>query len=116
MEMIILKAQNQIFHHPLTGEKLVCYVFFDVLENKSLIGSWRAEMENEPLIKDAKLEADWENYLDAINAHEDGVGEDDVDKFLLDYDNPNWIVFKNSDLPWERCWYGAIWTVIERNI
>lgn len=62
----------------------------------AFIAYWHGEVMEEPSITDEKLKADWNEFFEKWNE----AGDDDLDiwdaveKFLTNYENPDWIVYE----------------------
>jgi len=82
---------------PSTDEVIFAPYYDEINDDaKAFVAFWHGEVLDEPLIRDPKLEAAWEAIYQEWDAQEDpelGIWEL-VEKFLSDYENPDWIVYE----------------------
>jgi hypothetical protein len=111
MEIYECDYCNYTVYNPVTDEwvidtESVCY------EAKSLIANWLDDFFNEPFIFDKDLEIAWNAYASGINF--DHIDFDDFDRFLREYDNPDWIVFKVTSNPFPGV-CNETWLVVDKD-
>jgi len=110
MEIYQYDYCNYTVYNPDTNEWIidkesVCY------EAVSLIANWLDDFFNEPYIFNKDLEKAWNAYAAAISF--DDIDFDDFDRFLGEYDNPNWIVFKVTSNPFPGV-SNDTWLVVDK--
>jgi len=83
-------------HNPVTNEIIVDNetVYDEVV---SLIAYWLDDFLYEPKIKNDELKLAWNAYAAEIDFND--IDCDDFDRFLTEYDNPDWIVYKVTSNP-----------------
>lgn len=80
---------------PSTDEVIFAPDYEEINESAdAFIAYWHGEVLDQPSITDEKLKAAWDEYFEKWNDSEDIDIWDSVEKFLIDYENPAWIVYE----------------------
>jgi hypothetical protein len=80
---------------PSTDEVIFAPDYEEINENaEAFIAYWHGEVLDQPSITDEKLKAAWEEYFKKWKVSEDIDIWNSVEKFLIDYENPSWIVYE----------------------
>jgi hypothetical protein len=108
MQIVSLKLNHYNFFCPVTGERILDEAYCN--ENaKSLRGFWLDEFLADPTINSTKLESAWNKFVQK-EGDEAFMNTDLLEKFLQAYPQPNWVVFKITNVS-----YGpqTVWKVID---
>ena len=80
---------------PSTDEVIFAPDYEEINENAdAFIAYWHGEVLDQPSITDEKLKAAWDEYYEKWKESEDIDIWDSVEKFLIDFENPSWIVYE----------------------
>lgn len=82
---------------PSTDEVIFAPHYEEISEGaEAFVAYWHGEVLDEPLIRVPKLEAAWEAMYQEWDAQENPELDiwELVDKFLAEYENPDWIVYE----------------------
>lgn len=98
-------------YNPVTNEIIVDAesVYDDAV---SLIAYWLDDFFDEPTIRNEALTLAWNAYAAEINF--DDIDFVDFDRFLSEYDNPDWIVFKVTSNPFPGV-CNDTWLVVDKD-
>lgn len=96
MHILELKLNHLYFYCPATG---VCILNPDEQCNedaKSLIGYWVDEMMYEPFLKNERLQAEFETYIQENEEIDQDFyfGTEELESFLTNFVAPNWVAYK----------------------
>lgn len=97
MQIVKLELSHYNLFCPATGERIL-YPEHCNDDAKSLKAYWCDLFFEEPFIKDEELKTKWNAFVKSFK-ETNGYDPDFAayEKFLKEYDKPNWIVFKISD-------------------
>ncbi len=118
MQIIDLKIKHHNFYCPVTGVPIALEnegIFDDA---RSLMGYWHHELLDEPVINNKEFEKAWDTFLASCD-DEDGteLDYDTFENFLIQYPQPNWVVFKCSTIDGD---YGPVlgtmWYVLNLDV
>jgi hypothetical protein len=88
MKIIELNLKHENFYCPVSGMCLQDETMGYADEAPSVVGFWIGEVVEEPVIKNAKLEAAWEVF------HRNDRLSFQLTTFLSKYQNDDWVVFE----------------------
>lgn len=117
MQLLDLKLKHSNLFSLATGEPIS-------MENEGLFntdtsfkGFWHHENMLDPILNDSYLEAAWEDFLEEYEAkHQDVPDDEAIEKFLLAYPKPNWVIYKNTTKEGENGLVtGVVWCVVNLN-
>jgi hypothetical protein len=72
----------------------------------------------EPFIKDEALQKAWEQFIEAHKeAHSDFPDYDEIEAFLVNYPEPNWVIYKitTHGIACGPIW-STVWHVVDMNV
>ena len=93
----------KVYNYELSNYSMINSVTKEVIADEechddaeSLIACWLDEVIDQPFIKDETLILAWESATSNLDPENTDYLEfiDFMEKFLADYENPNWIVYK----------------------
>ncbi|RCW36758.1 hypothetical protein [Marinilabilia salmonicolor] len=109
MQLTELTLSNLNLYSPSTGE-VICHEDSGYNEDAiSLMGYWIQEIADQPFIKNPTLKKEWEAFFTRFETEHDifPSGEDDLDNFFKQYNNPDWLVLKvkTFGMPGDTAWF-----------
>jgi hypothetical protein len=99
MQIIDLKLQQINLYCPVTGAPITIENEGMFEDAPSLIAYWHHEILDEPVINDSEFKKAWNTFY--ASCDEDNGTEFDYDtfeNFLIQFPQPNWVVFKCSTI------------------
>ena len=92
MKIVELDYSDYKMYNPVNDDVIIDEELNE--ESESMIAYWVDEVLLEPFIKDPVLKESWDAFLAKVEEETDGDTPDweEVQKFLEEYDAPNWIV------------------------
>ncbi len=84
----------------------------------ALKGYWIDELMSEPFIKDEKLQQSWDLFIKKHEEeHNDFPNYSEIEAFLVNYDKPNWVIYKISThgMACGPVW-STVWHVVDMNV
>ncbi|MDA7624712.1 hypothetical protein N8697_00920 [bacterium] len=94
MKYIKLDLSHDNFYCPATGTHIQSKDHFEPVSS-SLKAYWISDVGlDEPAFDDAKLEEAWATLSAMLNENNEGIDWEDVEKFLDNYDQPNYVAYE----------------------
>ena len=94
MKYIKLDLSHDNFYCPATGTHIQSKDHFEPVSS-SLKAYWISDVGlDEPAFNDAKLEEAWATLSAMLNENNEGIDWEDVEKFLDNYDQPNYVAYE----------------------
>ena len=96
MQIVRLILDHINFFCPATGERITGGGLSANDEARSLVGYWIDCLFDEPHFNAVELKEAWTEVCKQFynKDHYDYPGDVDLEQFLLEFDRPNWVVFK----------------------
>lgn len=118
MQLLNLNLKHSNLYSLATGEPIS-------MENEGLFdtdisfkGFWHHENLLDPILNDSDLETAWNDFLNEYKTkYQDTPDDEDIEKFLMAYPEPNWVIYKNTTKADESGPVtNVIWTVVDMNV
>ena len=118
MQLLDLKLKHSNLYSLATGEPIQ-------MENEGIFdtepsfkGFWHHENLLDPILNDSDLETAWEDFLNEYETqYQDTPNDESIEKFLMAYPEPNWVIYKNTTREDENGpVISVIWIVVDLNV